>query len=55
MSREAAVAFISARCAPREIALDRLIFGLGIRHVGEQTAKTLARAYGDWSSLHKAA
>ena len=41
--------------ARRTIALDRLIFGLGIRHVGEQTAKTLARAYGDWSSVHEAA
>ncbi|MBU4530022.1 MAG: NAD-dependent DNA ligase LigA [Hoeflea sp.] len=41
--------------ARREIALDRLIFGLGIRHVGEQTAKTLARAYGTWASLHEAA
>ncbi|WP_422371041.1 NAD-dependent DNA ligase LigA [Hoeflea sp.] len=41
--------------ARREIALDRLIFALGIRHVGEQTAKTLARAYGDWASLHEAA
>ncbi|MEP3436504.1 MAG: NAD-dependent DNA ligase LigA [Hoeflea sp.] len=41
--------------ARREIALDKLIFGLGIRHVGEQTAKTLARAYGDWASVHEAA
>jgi DNA ligase (NAD+) len=41
--------------ARRTIALDRLIFGLGIRHVGEQTAKTLARAYGDWDSVHEAA
>ncbi|WP_075996833.1 NAD-dependent DNA ligase LigA [Salaquimonas pukyongi] len=31
----------------RDIALYRFIFGLGIRHVGEQTAKDLARAYGD--------
>ena len=31
----------------RDIALHRFIFGLGIRHVGEQTAKDLARAYGD--------
>ena len=41
--------------AARTVALDRLIFSLGIRHVGEQTAKTLARAYGDWGSVHKAA
>jgi DNA ligase (NAD+) len=31
----------------REIALDRFIYALGIRHVGETTAKVLARAYGD--------
>ncbi|SOE10746.1 DNA ligase (NAD+) [Hoeflea halophila] len=41
--------------AARSVALDRLIFSLGIRHVGEQTAKTLARAYGDWASVHQAA
>ncbi len=33
--------------ARREIPLDRFIFALGIRHVGETTAKVLARAYGD--------
>ncbi|MGZ8407395.1 MAG: NAD-dependent DNA ligase LigA [Caulobacteraceae bacterium] len=32
--------------ARRTIALDRFIFGLGIRHVGETTAMTLARGYG---------
>lgn len=30
----------------RRIALDRFIFALGIRHVGETTARLLARAYG---------
>ena len=30
----------------RVIALDRFIFALGIRHVGETTARALARAYG---------
>src|SRR5439155_10347522 len=30
----------------RTIALDRFIFALGIRHVGETTARVLARAYG---------
>ena len=29
-----------------EIGLDRFIYALGIRHVGETTAKVLARAYG---------
>ncbi|MCB1464119.1 MAG: NAD-dependent DNA ligase LigA, partial [Nitratireductor sp.] len=39
----------------RVIALERLIYALGIRHVGEATAKTLARAYGDWNSFEDAA
>lgn len=30
----------------RRIGLDRFIFALGIRHVGETTARVLARAYG---------
>ncbi len=30
----------------RTISLDRFIFALGIRHVGETTARVLARAYG---------
>ncbi len=37
----------AAISAGREIALDRFIFALGIRHVGETTARVLARAYGD--------
>jgi DNA ligase (NAD+) len=32
--------------ARRKIALDRFIFALGIRHVGETTARLLARFYG---------
>jgi DNA ligase (NAD+) len=35
--------------ARREIALDRFIFALGIRHVGESTARLLAHAYGSWA------
>lgn len=34
--------------------LGRFIFALGIRHVGERTAKTLAQAYGSLESLEKA-
>ncbi len=40
--------------ARRSIALERVIYALGIRHVGEQTAKTLARAYGSWQEFHDA-
>jgi len=32
--------------ARRSVTLDRFIFALGIRHVGETTARALARAYG---------
>jgi DNA ligase (NAD+) len=38
----------------REIALDRFIFALGIRHVGETTALALARGYGSWRAFHDA-
>lgn len=37
--------------ARREIALERFIFALGIRHVGETTAKLLARHAGEWQAL----
>ncbi|MFN3260825.1 MAG: NAD-dependent DNA ligase LigA [Pikeienuella sp.] len=35
----------------RRIGFDRLLFGLGVRHVGETSALTLARAYGDWPAF----
>ena len=38
----------------REISLDRFIFALGIRHVGETTALALARGYGSWKAFHDA-
>ncbi len=38
----------------REIALNRFIFALGIRHVGETTAKLLARAYGSYEAFESA-
>jgi DNA ligase (NAD+) len=38
----------------RTIALERVIFGLGIRHVGETTALALARGYGSWDAFHDA-
>ncbi len=42
---------ISAR---REIALERFIYALGMRHVGETTARALARGYGTWQAFHDA-
>ena len=40
--------------ARREIALDRFIYALGMRHVGETTALALARGYGSWDAFHDA-
>jgi DNA ligase (NAD+) len=40
--------------ARREIALDRFIYALGIRQVGEATAKLLARHYGSLKAWRKA-
>jgi DNA ligase (NAD+) len=40
--------------ARREIALDRFIYALGMRHVGETTALALARGYGSWEAFHDA-
>jgi DNA ligase (NAD+) len=37
--------------AKRTIPLDRLIFSLGIRHVGEVAAGVLARHYASWEAL----
>ena len=38
----------------RAIPLDRFIFALGMRHVGETTARALARGYGSWKAFHDA-
>jgi DNA ligase (NAD+) len=41
--------------ARREVSLERFLYGLGMRHVGETTARQLARAYGSWEAFHAAA
>lgn len=46
---------IGAIEARRTIALDRFIYALGMRHVGETTAVTLARGYGSASAFLLAA
>ena len=38
----------------RRVPLDRFIFALGIRHVGETTARLLARAYGTFEAFRDA-
>jgi DNA ligase (NAD+) len=40
--------------ARRTIALERFIYALGIRQVGETTALALARGYGSWQAFHDA-
>jgi DNA ligase (NAD+) len=38
----------------REIPLERFIYALGMRHVGDTTARALARGYGSWQAFHDA-
>ncbi len=38
----------------RNVSLDRFIFGLGMRHVGETTARLLARTYGTMEDVNEA-
>ena len=40
--------------ARRDISLERFIYALGVRHVGETTAVALARGYGNWDAFHEA-
>jgi DNA ligase (NAD+) len=40
--------------ARRNISLERFIYALGMRHVGETTARALARGYGSWQAFHAA-
>lgn len=49
-----AAKIVAAIAASRERRLDRLIFALGIRHVGESAARVLARAFGSLESLAEA-
>jgi DNA ligase (NAD+) len=44
----------SAINARREISLERFIYALGIRNIGETTARALARGYGTWRAFHDA-
>jgi DNA ligase (NAD+) len=44
----------AAIASRREISLERFIYALGVRHVGETTAVALARGYGNWTAFHDA-
>jgi DNA ligase (NAD+) len=40
--------------ARRTISLERFIYALGVRHIGETTARSLARGYGDYRTFREA-
>jgi DNA ligase (NAD+) len=44
----------AAIAARREIPLERFVYALGIRQVGETTAVALGRGYGTWDAFHEA-
>ncbi len=52
--KTSAVKLFAAIEAKRRIPLDRLIFALGIRHVGEAAATLLARHYSNWTAFETA-
>ena len=51
MGKTSASNLFEAINARRTISLERLIFSLGVRHVGEQTGRTLAKGYGTWDAF----
>jgi DNA ligase (NAD+) len=51
MAERSAANVVAAIAKSRETTLPRFIFGLGIRHVGETTAKDLARHFGGLGAL----
>ena len=51
---KSALNLFSAIDERRHIPLGRLIFGLGIRHVGESASNLLARHYGTWATFEAA-
>ncbi len=44
----------AAITARRTISLERFVYALGIRNIGETTARALARGYGTWKAFHDA-
>ncbi|WP_300520266.1 NAD-dependent DNA ligase LigA [Aliiroseovarius sp.] len=46
--------FAAIETRRKDIAFDRVLFGLGIRHVGEAAARDLARHFATWQGLEKA-
>lgn len=54
MGEKSVFKLLSAIAASKKNPLHRLLFGLGIRHVGERAAKTLARHFGSMNRLMSA-
>lgn len=54
MAQKSATNLLDAIDTSRDTTLERLIFGLGIRHVGEHVAKVLAKTFGSLDKLEKA-
>lgn len=54
MAEKSAQNIIAAIDKSREVALDRFIFALGIRHVGEHMARVLANEFGSLETLQQA-
>ncbi|MBO5633885.1 MAG: NAD-dependent DNA ligase LigA [Bacteroidales bacterium] len=46
--------FLESLAASKEVPFERVLFALGIRHVGETTAKELARHFGNIDSIAEA-
>jgi len=54
MGEKSATNLLNAIQASKENSLERLLFGLGIRHVGAKAAKTLAQHFGTMDALVRA-
>ena len=54
MGQKSAAAIVRGIAASRDVPFERVLFAIGIRFVGETTAKTLARAFGDMDALASA-
>jgi DNA ligase (NAD+) len=54
MADKSAANLVANIAASRETTLARFLYGLGIRHVGETTAKDLARHFGNLERLRRA-
>lgn len=54
MARKSAEKAVNAITASKKVTLDRLIYALGIRHVGERTGAALAQRFGTLDALKAA-